>query len=369
MLRNSLPILLLAVLPLAASCTDAETTTDELAGDEADLAADGKADRASDPNDTLGYYQIRRDLRRCSSPQCGGYFVARVNTAQTRCADGRFQAECYVASLDLSGTGLSGRELEPFDQKVGFRGNTIVRGAIGSERYPGVGTFGRFAATEAWVAGAAAGQIDGVAVKVEQTGIRCIAAPCADKRELKVNGSATAMIADLDFEASGATQAELEDAYAALISEGPTRLMVYGYRYTVRDGGRSEKARSVEQFYLKLPMPAAAAECFVGGCSSQICSDRPDVISTCEWRDEYACYASATCERQADGACGWTPTAELEACLAAPPAPPMSVEACETAGGRVRADIGDGQIRCEANERELGRVAVGIEGGVCCLAL
>ena len=57
--------------------------------------------------------------------------------------------------------------------------------------------------------------------------------------------------------------------------------------------------------------------CFVGGCSSQLCSDRDDLVSTCEWRDEYACYRTATCERQADGACGWTQTPALLACLEA----------------------------------------------------
>lgn len=55
--------------------------------------------------------------------------------------------------------------------------------------------------------------------------------------------------------------------------------------------------------------------CFVGGCSSQLCTDRDDIASTCEWREEYACYRSATCERQADGHCGWTQTSELLACL------------------------------------------------------
>ncbi len=59
------------------------------------------------------------------------------------------------------------------------------------------------------------------------------------------------------------------------------------------------------------------SNCFVGGCSSQICSDRPDMMSTCEWREEYACYRTATCELQTSGQCGWTETAELKACLAA----------------------------------------------------
>ncbi|TAK59121.1 hypothetical protein EPO14_00605 [Patescibacteria group bacterium] len=62
------------------------------------------------------------------------------------------------------------------------------------------------------------------------------------------------------------------------------------------------------------------AGCFIGGCSSQICSDQPDVVSSCEYRAEYACYQKATCQRQTSGACGWTQTAELKSCLLNPPA-------------------------------------------------
>ena len=58
-----------------------------------------------------------------------------------------------------------------------------------------------------------------------------------------------------------------------------------------------------------------SGECYVGGCSGQVCSDDPDVITTCEWREEYACYQAATCERQSDGECGWRETAALEQCL------------------------------------------------------
>jgi eight-cysteine-cluster-containing protein len=66
------------------------------------------------------------------------------------------------------------------------------------------------------------------------------------------------------------------------------------------------------------PPPASnikPAACYKGGCSGQICADREDMMSTCIFREEYACYQSATCERQANGDCGWTPTAELQACL------------------------------------------------------
>ncbi len=60
----------------------------------------------------------------------------------------------------------------------------------------------------------------------------------------------------------------------------------------------------------------ANSGCFVGGCSSQVCSDKHDVVTTCEWHAEYECYRKAICERQDNGECGWTETDELIECLA-----------------------------------------------------
>jgi hypothetical protein len=62
---------------------------------------------------------------------------------------------------------------------------------------------------------------------------------------------------------------------------------------------------------------ASGGPCYVGGCSAQICSDQKDTMSTCEFRQEYACYKTAKCERQSSGECGWTTTPALQACLAA----------------------------------------------------
>ena len=61
---------------------------------------------------------------------------------------------------------------------------------------------------------------------------------------------------------------------------------------------------------------ATDADCIVTGCSSQVCANE-DVATTCEWREEYACYAdeytSCGCQQ---GSCGWAQTPELEQCLA-----------------------------------------------------
>ncbi len=60
--------------------------------------------------------------------------------------------------------------------------------------------------------------------------------------------------------------------------------------------------------------PFVSGKCLITGCSGQICSDE-DIITTCEYKDEYTCYKTAQCERQEDGKCGWTPTEDLVACL------------------------------------------------------
>jgi hypothetical protein len=60
---------------------------------------------------------------------------------------------------------------------------------------------------------------------------------------------------------------------------------------------------------------AATGGCFIGGCSNQICSDQEGAVSTCEYKEEYACYAASKCERQATGQCGWTETPEFNICM------------------------------------------------------
>ncbi len=302
MLAKNLSALLLT-LPLAAACAAPETIEDDLAGELADEGEAGKAD----DNGTFTYYTIERDTRRCVSPLCGGYWVSRIQRDKTECADGSKAARCYVAELDES---VLGADVDLLGEIEADR--IILRGEIVDATFGDFGNLGRFVASEAWVAGAAAGSpdLDAVFVKVEQTGIRCWAAPCADKAEYKLNSVRDAMIADLDFEPSGATEAEIDQAWSGLVEGG---LIVVGDRYRVQVDGRRAPARTVTQFYTRLAAEAPAA-CVVTGCSGQVCAEE-DVFTTCEWREEYACYETATCERQVDGACGWTATEELDACL------------------------------------------------------
>lgn len=312
-MRNHLTFALILSLPLAgAACTTTEVE-DDLAGEE----HDGEAGKADGSDETFTYFTITPDYRRCVAPLCGGFWVSRVNRAKTTCADGSKAEACYVAELDDSVLGVTGSEL----LRGGIYAETaLVRGEIVDNVHADWGNLGRFVASEGWQAGAAAGSADGIWVKVEQTGIRCFAAPCADKSEKKLNSVLHAMISELDFAPSGATDGEIEAAYAALLPEsGPGGLIIAGDRYTDRVDGRTAKARTVTQFWTRIqagdPGQDGGGACVVTGCSGQVCAEE-DVFTTCEWLPQYACYDTATCERQAGGECGWTETPELDACLA-----------------------------------------------------
>jgi hypothetical protein len=55
--------------------------------------------------------------------------------------------------------------------------------------------------------------------------------------------------------------------------------------------------------------------CYRGGCSGEVCSPYPDIITPCTYEPEYECFENAVCEPQFNKKCGFTITAELIACL------------------------------------------------------
>ncbi|MBI5645262.1 hypothetical protein HY970_04185 [Candidatus Kaiserbacteria bacterium] len=72
----------------------------------------------------------------------------------------------------------------------------------------------------------------------------------------------------------------------------------------------------------RMPTNNVGEGCALAGCSSIVCASAEDastIITTCEYRAEYACYKTARCEKQANGTCGWTQTNELKSCLKNPP--------------------------------------------------
>lgn len=309
-MMKKLLALTLALAPLAGStaCVGTEPEADELEIGDADLGELGAADVAGG---LYTYYELRQDVRRCIHPLCGGYWVSRVNRAQTTCADGSRAEECYVAELDLSALGLSDQEIAAVEGEA-RSGRALVRGRLATRTISSY-AIGALVASEAWTAPRNFTP-EGVYVLVTDNGIRCITYPCASLDEEKLNSSLRSTIAEIDLAVSGATDEEIARAHESLAAGG---LIVAGHRYTVRGPGGRARARTGMAFWTRVVhQETSAGACYVGGCSSQICSERQGFITTCEWRPEYACYQTATCERQADGRCGWTETPELDACLA-----------------------------------------------------
>lgn len=304
MLRLMASTCLVASLAAAGCASD---TDDDFATLETPGADDGKADLGG----TYTYYTVQPDLRRCASPMCGGYWVSRVNSSSTRCHDGSYKASCYVAVADWSRLGLDTAALERVTGAIHGKG-LLVRATIGTKTLP-AGRFGEVRATEAWLAQGPGPAVGPFAI-VEETGVRCFTTPCNSFRERKLNGSATAALAELGWQDANIDDELVGRAIGELFAHD---LIITGERYTVRGPGGSAKARTVTQLYFRARNQKS---CYVGGCSGQVCSDRQGVITTCEWRPEYACYADAVCERQADGSCGFTPSEALQACLQQPPA-------------------------------------------------
>ncbi|HEY5838390.1 MAG TPA: DUF6748 domain-containing protein [Pyrinomonadaceae bacterium] len=251
------------------------------------------------------YFLVRQDRRRCISPLCGGYFVKRVNQSRTRCANGRWMSECYVAEIDWKGQ----PEIDP--------GKALVRGDVVARRFPRFGNLGALRVTESWQSPSDK-PATGTLYRVRDRGVRCITHPCLTHSANKLGFAFTKNIAGVDLAAGGAG-GELISEGAAAMTE-PDGVIVAGYFAPVTGPGGRAQTLKATKFYLPAGtqiggQPPGAGRCFKTGCSSQVCADR-NVITTCEFRPEYACYQKAMCERQRNGECGFTQTAELAACLA-----------------------------------------------------
>lgn len=59
--------------------------------------------------------------------------------------------------------------------------------------------------------------------------------------------------------------------------------------------------------------------CVITGCSGELCLSQTDAarkgVTTCQFKDSYACYDYAICEMQDDGVCGWTETPLYKSCM------------------------------------------------------
>lgn len=193
----------------------------------------------SQPARTSTFYTFRRDLRRCASPRCGGYFIKAVNQSRTRCANNRYQPECYVANIEWGG------QVQPENDSA------LLRGTLrpGGNRW---GNLGVLSVSEVWEA-ASANQPSGMFFRIRDRGIRCIAAPCLTHHELRLNSTTNRNIAGVDLAGAGAPDNTLSEANEAMTaSEG---ILVSGSHTPVTGpAGRSQMLKAT-QFYLRAGKP------------------------------------------------------------------------------------------------------------------
>ena len=193
----------------------------------------------SQPTSTSAFYTFRRDLRRCASPRCGGYFIKAVNQSRTRCANNRYQSECYVANIDW------GEQSEPENDRA------LLRGTLrpGGNRWQRLGVL---RVSEVWEA-ASANQPSGMFFRVRDRGIRCIAAPCPTHQEDRLNSTASRNIAGVDLAGAGAPDNTLSEANAAMTARDG--ILISGTHAPVTGpAGRSQMLKAT-QFYLRAGKP------------------------------------------------------------------------------------------------------------------
>lgn len=144
----------------------------------------GKADGGSAALWT--YYAVLREDAR------GGLWVERLNQPDTKCADGAWKDECYVATIDWSRAGFSEDDAARADRSARAL-KSILRGKMLLRDVEGRAT-AVFQATESWESGAA-GVAQGTAMWARIAG--CASGVCADVSATKINkgGASTATYA------------------------------------------------------------------------------------------------------------------------------------------------------------------------------
>jgi hypothetical protein len=206
-----------------------------------------------------GYFQVRHDFRKCAYPMCGGYWVARVNQATTRCSGGAYEAECYVAELDLDGAppGIEAGSVQ------------LAHGRMSTRRF---GEMGRFGVLNVDLGYSAASEVigEGTFYGLMDNGIRCITAPCFSLDASKLNSSSR--VRRLSY--VDASTVAITPGFEARVWEqlGFGEVIAVGEIVTVRNPGPDDKALIANQLYVPaLPPTPASQVCSVDAeCGSGI---------------------------------------------------------------------------------------------------
>ncbi len=246
-------------LALGGCAAEPETTADADESAEDDLSAASNT----------GFFQVtRRDARRCAAPGCGGYFVARVNAAKTRCADGTYATECYVSALDFNTSGLSGSAQNEATDFL-TNGDGIVKGAFKALGAPNAG-IASFSVKEVWK-GATGATPSGSFYRLADSGIRCVTTPCPSLKASKLNSAKV-------YDATGyALDKTSPKASAAAIAEATTAAATAnGFLIATKTAVPNNNALVATEFYTRFAPTTLGRTCGTRGgtiCSSdEFCS-------------------------------------------------------------------------------------------------
>jgi hypothetical protein len=184
----------------------------------------------------IGYFTFRVDPRKCASPLCGGVFVKAVNQKLTRCANGIWRRECYVATVN---------DPQNLDRSTA----TLIQGRIKAKTYKGFGNLGAFELKAAF-SPATANKGIGYFVGLENNGIVCITSPCFSYDQYLLNRAKIRAISGLDLAASGASQEVLDKALAITANGGV--LIAMGVNKQVDEFAGKGITFVAEQIYLPI---------------------------------------------------------------------------------------------------------------------
>jgi hypothetical protein len=165
------------------------------------------------------YFLVRHDPRRCDSARCGGFLVIRANQQESRCNDGTFARECYVAAIEPArGAGLSRDAIaHAIDAPAGGPG--IIRARTEVRDFDQSLRLAVLVATESWRA-SGRGIPQTMLSLVDDARLRCVKLPCASLRVRALGARETRLVSALDLGGVHASQSDRVAASEASLAGG-----------------------------------------------------------------------------------------------------------------------------------------------------